>query len=64
MERYSVNVNDLTNKNWGGSPDLVVIGSRLMFQRLSSNSGTEYWMDIFHIPICCKNCNVCLKRRK
>ena len=31
---------------------------------VSSNPCTIYWMDIFHITICCKNCNVCLKRTK
>ena len=30
---------------------------------VGSNPSTVYWMDIFHI-FCCKNCNVCLKRRK
>ena len=25
---------------------------------VSSNPGTEYWMDIFNIHICCKICNV------
>ena len=33
-----------------------------MFQSL--NPDTVYWMDIFHIPICCKICNVYLKRQK
>ena len=27
-----------------------------------SNSGIIHWMDIFFIPICCKICNVCLKK--
>ena len=27
---------------------------------VSSNPGAGYWMDIFHIHICCKICNVCL----
>ena len=32
---------------------------------MSSNPGTIHWMDIFHIPICCKNCRYCcLKRQK
>ena len=31
---------------------------------VSSKPSTIYWMDIFHIPICCKICNVCLKRQK
>ena len=31
---------------------------------LSSNPGTLYWMEIFHIYCVVKNCNVCLKRRK
>ena len=35
-----------------------------MFNVVSSNPGTIYWMDIFHIPICCKICNVWLKRQK
>ena len=39
----------------GGSHDSKVV---------SSNPGTIYWMDFYHIPICCKICNVCLKRRK
>ena len=30
---------------------------------VGSNPSTIYWMDIFHI-YCCKNCIVCLKRRK
>ena len=33
-----------------------------MFQSL--NPDTVYWMDIFHIPICCKIRNVYLKRTK
>ena len=31
---------------------------------MSSNPSTLYWMDIFQIPICCKICNVGLKRQK
>ena len=31
---------------------------------VSSNPSTIYWMNIFHISICCKICTVCLKRRK
>ena len=31
---------------------------------VGSNPGTVHWMDIFFTYICCKNCNVCLKRPK
>ena len=32
---------------------------------MSSNPGAVYWMDLtFFTFICCKNCNVCLKRPK
>ena len=31
---------------------------------VGSNPSTVYWIDIFFKYICCKNCNVCLKRQK
>ena len=32
---------------------------------MGSNPGAVYWMDLtFFTFICCKNCNVCLKRTK
>jgi len=46
----------------GGSPGLVVMGED------SWSKGCEFeyrhWMDTFHIPVCCKICNVCFKRQK
>ena len=48
----------------GGSPGLVVMERDSFPKVVSSNPGTVYWMDIFHIRICCKKCNVCLNRQK
>jgi len=31
---------------------------------VSSNPGAGYWMDIFHIHICCKICNNCFEKMK
>ena len=39
-------------------------GRRLMFQRLWVRNPEPYTGWTFFIFICCKNCNVCLKRRK
>ena len=36
-----------------------------MREVVSSNPGAVYWIDLtFFTFICCKNCNVCLKRPK
>ena len=31
---------------------------------VSTDPGTVYWMDIFHEPIYCKICNVCLNKTR
>ena len=50
----------------GGSPGLVVMGLVVIGTHVpkivNSNPGTGW--TFFHLPICCKICNVCLKRRK
>ena len=49
----------------GGSPGLVVMVGHSCSKGVGLNPGAIYWMDItFFTYICCKNCNVCLKRRK
>jgi len=41
----------------GGSLGLVIMETHVL-NVVSSNHGTVYRMDIFHIHICCKICNV------
>ena len=51
--------------SWGESPGLVVIGGDSCSKGCEFESQNHiYLMDIFHVPICFKMCNVCMKRRK
>ena len=47
-----------------GSPGLVVKGGDSLSKGCEFESIMVYWMNIFHIPICCRICNVCLNKRK
>ena len=52
------------NRSMDWSPDLGVMGRDSRCEGRKFESRYIYWMDIFHIPVCCKSCHVCLKRTK
>ena len=57
-------MNQLVHKKLGREPWLSGYGKRLTFQRLWVQIPAPYTGWTFLHIICCKNCNVCLKRPK